>query len=299
MIATSHSFGGAATFAVWVCSITKGKAYRADLRFGSKPAVQLWPFGGHGGLPDSTGQRRGVVVDENVRADLDGVDPLGARPQSDARHAVPVGLLLEPTGVGHDHPRLRGQRDEVDIAERRRGDDCPVQAETVSRQRSRSPRMDREDDGLGEAVQALDDPRQPVGPRVGLPVHSRGEIVPASDPARPECANGDARSARGVWSRRPSRRRRPRFVRRPAHVRAYAAIARPERTGRSKCGRPRSGFAPRASRGRRSAVPPPRGRSVPAHRPRRGHRRASSSCLHRRALRPVESVEPRPRRAAP
>ena len=65
----------------------------------------------------------GVVVDETVRAEIDGVDPLGARPERDARHAVPVGLLLQAARVGDDHARLRGERGEVEVPERLRDAD--------------------------------------------------------------------------------------------------------------------------------------------------------------------------------
>ena len=44
----------------------------------------------------------GIVVDKNVRSDLDGVLPLRRRPQRHARDAVPVRLLLQAARVGED-----------------------------------------------------------------------------------------------------------------------------------------------------------------------------------------------------
>ena len=49
--------------------------------------------------------RLGVEVDEHVPAVLDRLDPLGAGPQRDARHAGQVGLLLQPAGVGQHGAR--------------------------------------------------------------------------------------------------------------------------------------------------------------------------------------------------
>ena len=70
----------------------------------------------------------GVVVDEHVRARRDRVDPLGRRPQRHARDAVPVRLLLQPARVGEDHARLRGERGEVEVAERLTSRTCGAES---------------------------------------------------------------------------------------------------------------------------------------------------------------------------
>ena len=123
-----------------------------------------------------------VVVDEHVRARLDRVDPLRRRPQRHARHAVPVRLLLQPARVGDDHARLRGERGEVEVAERRRS----------SARSSPSP--------------ASSDARACAGAPGRRPAARRG-AVPRRSGASRVCGR---RSPRGAASRRRSRRARRR-----------------------------------------------------------------------------------------
>ena len=185
------------------------------------------PLGRHPGLGHGRDDAVGIVVDQHVGALLDRVDPLGRGAQRHAGHAVPVGLLLEPAGIGCDHP---GQR----LRARRTGGSRAAHAPRRGR-RTRCPRSParrafadapgrRRDPAAGRArlrsAQGAAGRRSPRGGRWRRHTHRRG---------RPGTAA--ARSARTACSRRPSRRRRRRSG--PVRLRrgGFAASVRPARTG--------------------------------------------------------------------
>ena len=238
----------------------------------------------------------GVVVDEDVGARLDGVDPLRGRPQRHARDAVPVRLLLQAARVGDDHARLRGERGQVEVAERLGEEDVRPER----RQRGARARVRREDDRLLEPVQAVDDAREPLRAHVRLAVDGREQVAAGLDAEALERPRAVARERRepeaGVGHHVADDLDRGR---RRLRARACRASARPGRAGGRRCGRPRSGSAPRASRGRRCAGRPRRGRAGRRLRRPRGRRRASSSCRRRRAPRPAAPPRARQRCPAP
>ena len=256
--------------------------------FGGVPvAVELRPVVGHPRRADGLDEPVGVVVDENVRTDLDRVHPFRRRPCGHARHAVPVRLLLEPAGVGDDHACLRGERGEVEVAERRESGHCPgtVPGHVPSTARSRlSSAGVRGRRPARPGAQAL----RGAGPAAAAPRWPLGAMSQRGmsggwPQSRPESTSAPARSARSGRSRPPSRRRRPRFSPRRAHPRGSRASARPGRRAAARAGRSRSDCAPPASTGRRSAGRPPRARAERPPPPQPARRRASSSCRRRRA----------------
>src|SRR5207244_7965208 len=114
-------------------------------------------------------------LDEPVCTRGDGVDPLRARSDGDARDAVPVRLLLQPAGVREDHARLRGERGQIEIAERIADLEEPPSADLLENRAG--PWMRRKDDRLTEAVEAVDDPAQAVRLDVGLAVDGHEHVV--------------------------------------------------------------------------------------------------------------------------
>ena len=159
-------------------------------------------------------------------------DPLGRRAQRHARHAVPVRLLLQAARVGDDHPRLRGERGEVEVAERlgRRG--RAARARRAARPRTR---VGREDDRLLEPVQAR---RRSARAARGARSPRGGRSRAGSGRARRRSARARRERSRAIGAKpdagvAPSRRRRPRCGRRRPRARACRASARPGRAGAS------------------------------------------------------------------
>ena len=73
-----------------------------DLLGRAAVAVQLGAVNRHRSARNRRDECFGVVVDEHIRARLDGVHPLRRGSGRHARDAVPVRLLLETAGVGAD-----------------------------------------------------------------------------------------------------------------------------------------------------------------------------------------------------
>src|SRR5205814_2454842 len=104
------------------------------------------------------------------------------RAERDARHAVPVRLLLEAPGVGQDHARLCGERRQLEVADRRQRQDSRAELETFEVEGSARPGMNREQDGLLQAVDALDDAAEPRLARVGFAVEGEQEVPVRLEP---------------------------------------------------------------------------------------------------------------------
>jgi hypothetical protein len=111
--------------------------------------------GSRASVADATrpASRLGIVVDEHVRALRDGVDPLRRRTDGDARHAVPVRLLLEAAGVRDDHARLRCERGELEVAQRLDQADVVAERELLLVDTRSRARVHREDDHLVDPVE--------------------------------------------------------------------------------------------------------------------------------------------------
>ena len=114
---------------------------------------------------------------------------------------MPVGLLLEAARVGEDHARLRGERGQVEVAERRADDDVGAELEPCPVECSARARVDREHDGLLEPADAFDDPPQALRGRVCLAVDREQEVSARLEPQLFERARALARD----W-REPQRR---------------------------------------------------------------------------------------------
>ena len=125
---------------------------------------------------DRLGDRVRVVVDQHVRAHRDRVDPLGRRAHRDARHAMPVRLLLEPARVGRDDPRLRRGGREREVAHRLAQLDVRAERDAVRLEHRRGSRVGGEHDGLLDPREPLGDPAQALGPHVRLPVDGRDDV---------------------------------------------------------------------------------------------------------------------------
>src|SRR5262245_57166354 len=107
MTATSYPFPSA----------TGGKASCDPFR-GVPVSVQRRCVGGEVGVLQRLLELARIRrIDQYVRADTHGVDPLRARPKGDARDAEPVRLLLEASGVGHDARRGGDEREHLEVAE--------------------------------------------------------------------------------------------------------------------------------------------------------------------------------------
>ena len=150
-------------------------------------AVEHGPPGGHVRLRRRRGDQVGIVVDEHVRAGLDGVHPLRRGAHRHARDAVPVRLLLQPAGVGEDHARLRGERGELEVAERLDEADVRAELDPGLGERRAGARVGREDDRLLEPAQPLGDAAQARLRDVGLAVDGRDRV-----PAGLEAVERDA-----------------------------------------------------------------------------------------------------------
>ena len=134
-------------------------------------------FGGERRIRDGCRERFRIVVDEHVRADRHRVDPLRRGPDGDARHAVPVRLLLQAARVRHDHACLRCERGELEIAERLDEAHVRAEREAVFLQTSARARMDGEDDHLVDPIEAFDDASEARLLDVRLAVDRRDDVA--------------------------------------------------------------------------------------------------------------------------
>src|SRR5213592_3610171 len=73
---------------------------------------------GQRGFPHGRDDPVRVVADQAVPAGLHGLYPFSVLAEREARHLVPVRLLLQAARVGEDQARLRSERGEVEVAER-------------------------------------------------------------------------------------------------------------------------------------------------------------------------------------
>ena len=122
MIATSHGapWGGRRLRAAR-CARSRRRAYRArcDALRGVAVAVELRAVGGHRARPRRRCGDRAGSSSTSTFAPASTVSTHSVEGRErHARHAVPVRLLLQAAGVGEDHARLRGERGEVEVAER-------------------------------------------------------------------------------------------------------------------------------------------------------------------------------------
>ena len=216
------------------CSIMTEESVesRSAIRCGGLTvSVQLRPFVRHRRLGHRRARAAGSSSTSRFAPTLDRVHPLRARPQRDARDAVPVRLLLEAAGVGDDHARLRRR------APRSRGS----RAAGASRARcSWSVRPSRSraalcagGPGRRQARSARSAPptmrAQPLRARVRLAVHGRDDVAAGRQLELRQDRDRAGRSARAASSRRPSRHRRPRS--RPGDAFARRASARERSSG--------------------------------------------------------------------
>ena len=206
-----------------------------------------------------------------------------------ARDAVPVRLLLQPARVGDDHARLRGERGELEVAERLDQRGRGRRARVPPPACARASAGDREDDQLVDPVQALDDAAEARLLDVRLAVDRRDDVRAA---ARVRHA--------GTPLARDRRERAARVghhvaddVDPPEHALAFerpprALVRAEEEPGEAVGLDPVVLLGHR--RGRRCAARPRRARAG-STRPRpRARRRASSSCRRRRATRSGRSA---------
>ena len=166
-------------------------------------AVELGRRVGKAGLRDGAHDRVRVVVDEDVGAGLDGVDPFRARPHRHARDVVPVRLLLHAAGVGEDDARLRGECCEVQKAERI---DDP-EAMRDAGERVARPRMRREDEWQLERVEPSGDARQSVWPDVRLAMDGHEHLARIGAQPDDDAVSGigSTNFLRAAWYRRTFR----------------------------------------------------------------------------------------------
>ena len=216
------------------------------------------------------------------------------RAQRHARHAQPVRLLLQAAGVGHDARRAGDEREHLEVAERLDRLDVGAGAIPCSSMTCRvrgctgktNVRPGRGDPGQEAAQPVGLGVRRAVHRQHGVRIGSRRSVAQRDRREQVERVAHDVADDLDATGARPRRR-------------ASRAIARRARAGAARRGRPRSGFAPRASTGRRSADRPRRARPERPRRPRRVRRRASSWCRRRRAPSPAARARARRGCAAP
>ena len=138
--------------------------YRAAIASATRSAASPAPYGitrpaaTPGALRSrDVGQpcRRVLGRHQGVRAALDGLGPLGLAAKGHARGAQPVGLALQPAGVGHHDGRVAHGGDGVEIAERLAHRDAARHggAEPVPLEREARARMHRKDHRQAERAQ--------------------------------------------------------------------------------------------------------------------------------------------------
>src|SRR5204862_1687579 len=122
-----------------------------------------------------------VVVDQDIRPELDRVDPLRRRTRGHAWNAIPVRLLLQATRVGDEDARLRDERRHVEVAERLEQAYALAESDAGLEERAAGTRMGRKDDGLLDRAQAGGDAPQARLAHVGLAVDRRDDVPAGRD----------------------------------------------------------------------------------------------------------------------